>query len=329
MTDLNLRALRTVVAVARSGSLSRAAVALGIAQSAASRHLAEVEATLGGALFHRTGRGVSPTELAADALPRLQALLADADALTQSTRERAGAPGGPVTLGLVPSLAGRLASALWSALAPQRPTLQLRVREGYSGDLETALAEGRVDLAVVNRYRTQGPNHYRTLFETPMCVVGRPAVLARTLGNGSGRPPGGTRLAALDGLPLVLPLPPNALRTVLDEQAQRAGLRLQLMVEAGSSGIIKRLLQDHDCASLLPRHAVADELAAGTLAAVPLAERALRQQVVLATSSQHPFTLAARTVAGLIPGLVRQAIVPLSDSPGAAQAAVASRSTVR
>ena len=143
MTDLNLRALRTVAEVARSGSLSRAAATLGVAQSAASRHLAEVERALGGPLFHRTGRGVAPTPLGLEALPRLQALLAEADALTLSLREAAGAAGGPVTLGLVPSLSGALASALWAALAQQHPQLQLQVREGYSGDLETALAEGR------------------------------------------------------------------------------------------------------------------------------------------------------------------------------------------
>ena len=57
MSDLNLRALHTVAAIARSGSLSRAAAALGVAQSVASRHLSDVEAALGGALFQRTGRG--------------------------------------------------------------------------------------------------------------------------------------------------------------------------------------------------------------------------------------------------------------------------------
>jgi len=305
-SELNLRALRTVAAVARSGSLSRAAAALGIAQSAASRHVAEVEATLGGALFHRTGRGVAPTELAAEAMPRLLALLADVDVLTQSLRERAGAPLGPVTLGLVPSLSGRLASALWSRLAQVQPRLQLNVREGYSGDLEAALAEGRVDLAVLNRYRARGPNRYRALFDTPLCVVGRAQVLARALGG----LPASTRLAHLEALPLVLPVPPNALCSLLDEEAQRLGLKFEVMLSAGSSVIIKRLLQDHDCASLLPRHAVADEVAAGTLNVVPLAERALQQHVVLATGSQKPFTQAARLVAGLIPELVRREIAP-------------------
>ena len=305
-SELNLRALRTVAAVARSGSLSRAAATLGIAQSAASRHVADVEAALGGALFHRTGRGVTPTELAAEAMPRLLALLADADTLTQSLRERAGAPVGSVTLGLVPSLSGRLASALWSRLTQLQPRLQLQVREGYSGDLEAALAEGRVDLAVLNRYRARGPNRYRALFDTPLCVVGRAQVLARALDG----LPASTRLASLEALSLVLPVPPNALCSLLDGESQRLGVKIQVMLAAGSSVIIKRLLQDHDCASLLPRHAVADEIAAGTLAAVPLAERALQQHVVLATSSQQPFTLAAKLVAGLIPELVRLEIAP-------------------
>ncbi len=321
MPELNLHALRTVATLARCGSLSRAAISLGIAQSAASRHLAEIERALGGALFHRTGRGVVPTDWAREALPRLQALLADADNLTQTLREQAGAPGGPVTLGLVPSLAARLASALCSELVMRQPLLQLRVREGYSGDLETALAEGRVDLAVLNRYRGQGPNHYRSLFETPLCVVGRPPVLARLPGGGgsgdSGGPPATTRLAALAGLPLVLPVAPNALCSLLDDESRRIGLQLQVLAQADSAGVIKRLLQDHDCASLLPRHAVADEVAAGLLAAVPLADRPLRQQVVLATSSQQPFSQAAKLVAGLIPGLVRSHILPLAGVPAA------------
>ena len=140
-------------------------------------------------------------------------------------------------------------------------------------------------------------------------------MLARLPGGGKGQPPAATRLAALAGLPLVLPVAPNALCSLLDDESRRIGLQLQVLAEANSAGVIKRLLQDHDCASLLPRHAVADELAKGLLAAVPLADRALRQQVVLATSSQQPFSQAARLVAGLIPGLVRNHILPLAGAP--------------
>lgn len=315
MSSLNLNAVRTVSHIARTGSLSRAAVALGLAQSAASRHLAQVEASLGGALFHRTGRGVSPTPLGQQALPGLQGLLDQADALTTSARDQVGAPSGVVTLGLVPSLAGPLASALHAQLQALHPRIHLRVRDGYSGEMEAALKDGAVDLAVVNRYRSQGPNRYRSLCETRLCIVGRPAVLRRlaaAAGPAGKTLPRSAPLKLLGGTPLVMPTRPNALYSVLDAVAARAGMTLNIQLEAGSSTIVKRMLAEHDFATVLPQHAVVDELADGRLAAVPLAERSLRQHIVLATSPQRPFTLAAKVVAGLIPALVLR----LTQGPG-------------
>ncbi|QYY28795.1 MULTISPECIES: hypothetical protein [Cupriavidus] len=52
---------------------------------------------------------------------------------------------------------------------------------------------------------------------------------------------------------------------------------------------------------LLPYHAISAELESGAFEAVPLADRALRQTVVLATSSQRPFMESARRVAQMIP----------------------------
>ncbi|MGR4868271.1 LysR substrate-binding domain-containing protein [Variovorax sp. LARHSF232] len=110
------------------------------------------------------------------------------------------------------------------------------------------------------------------------------------------------------GLPLVLPVPPNATRNLLDKLRHRPGFELNLVLEGSSSVIIKSMLTRHDCASVLPRHAIADELRLGTLAAVPLSERVFRQHVLLATSTQQPFTLASKAVAALIPGVVNAAL---------------------
>src|SRR5690606_29653673 len=48
--------------VTEFGSFSRAAIALGINQSALSRHITNLEKELGVLLFYRNGRGVIPTE---------------------------------------------------------------------------------------------------------------------------------------------------------------------------------------------------------------------------------------------------------------------------
>ncbi|MCG8441412.1 MAG: LysR family transcriptional regulator, partial [Caulobacterales bacterium] len=54
--------LRTFNAAADAGSLTGAAEALGISQSAVSRQIAVLEEQLGVALFHRHPRGLETTE---------------------------------------------------------------------------------------------------------------------------------------------------------------------------------------------------------------------------------------------------------------------------
>ncbi|MGO4330782.1 LysR family transcriptional regulator [Cupriavidus sp. M-11] len=267
--DLTLKALATFVAVARTGSVSGAAAQLGLAQSAISRQVAELERMFGGALFYRTGRGVRPTTLAAQVLADAEPLLAGARQLVESARGEAGNVGGMVTLGLVPAVAPLLSSRLYAAVQERLPAVRLRIVEGYSGEIETRLTQGSIDLAVLNRYRAEGRNSYRRLLDTP----------------------------------LVLPVPPNAIRNLLDELAIAHRIPLNVCMEASSSVVIKRIMFDHAAFSVLPYHAVAAELESGDFDGVPLSDRALRQSVVLATSSQRPFTAAARQVAQMIPGI--------------------------
>jgi DNA-binding transcriptional LysR family regulator len=56
--------IRSFLAVLEAGSLTAAAQRLGAQQPTLGRHVAELEAQLGGALFERTGRGLAPTALA-------------------------------------------------------------------------------------------------------------------------------------------------------------------------------------------------------------------------------------------------------------------------
>jgi DNA-binding transcriptional LysR family regulator len=64
-TEPDWALLRAFLEVAHSGSLSRAALALGSSQPTLSRRIAQLEAQLGHALFERTTRGVRLTEAGA------------------------------------------------------------------------------------------------------------------------------------------------------------------------------------------------------------------------------------------------------------------------
>ena len=121
---LDLARLRLFVQVAEVGSLTKAAVMLDTAQPAISRQIAQLEREWGGRLFHRTGRGVAPTELGLRILPRAKALLAQAGELADDIKGTAGIPSGNVRIGVLPSLSQPLISLLFQRTRARFPKLQ-------------------------------------------------------------------------------------------------------------------------------------------------------------------------------------------------------------
>ena len=126
---MDLKELRAFCSVASGGGFSRAAAALGVAQSVLSRQVSALEAELGGRLFHRTGRGALPTELGLALLPRAKGVLAESEQLLVDAGGLRGSPVGSVDLGVVPGWAQPLISTLCSQLMHDYPRVRLRVHE--------------------------------------------------------------------------------------------------------------------------------------------------------------------------------------------------------
>lgn len=120
--ELELRHLRTVRAIADAGSLTKAAVALGLAQPALSTQLRRLERSLGGPLFERDRTGARLTPLgevvlrrARVVLPAVQDLQDEVVRLATGTaglrRLRLGCTHGPVVGALLALLADALPDA--------------------------------------------------------------------------------------------------------------------------------------------------------------------------------------------------------------------------
>jgi DNA-binding transcriptional LysR family regulator len=168
--DIELRHLRVVCAIAESGSLTKAAAALGLAQPALTAQLQRIERALGGPLFDRDRRGARPTPLgefvlarARVLLPAVKGLQADAARLTGSgtaiTRYRIGATNGPIVGGLVRRLADAHPSASVSTFA-----------SWSSEELARLLLAGRIDFAVVGCCGDSVPSTGDGLLWRPVCV---------------------------------------------------------------------------------------------------------------------------------------------------------------
>lgn len=147
---METRQLRYFVAVAETRHFGRAAERLHIAQSPLSQAIRQLEAQLGAPLFERTTRRVDLTAAGEALLVEAVRILASLDAARdQVGRVAAGALGrlrvgatGLATYRHVPEIVRRLAAEL--------PDLELAfTTELLTPALETALADHRIDLAVL------------------------------------------------------------------------------------------------------------------------------------------------------------------------------------
>lgn len=152
MDDIDPQLLKVLRAVADSGSITRAAAALGSSQPALSQLLTRAEQRLGHALVLRGGRGATLThagQVLADHALHVQAALTaareDLDAVGGLTRGRVRLAGFPsASSALVPAVLARLA-----ATAPGVTTSYVEVEPPEALDL---LRAGEVDVALTFTY---------------------------------------------------------------------------------------------------------------------------------------------------------------------------------
>ncbi|MBA3974517.1 MAG: LysR family transcriptional regulator [Candidatus Solibacter sp.] len=146
----DLRQLEYFCAVARTGSFTRAAEDLGIAQPSLSEQIAKLEQGLGAALFERLNRRVELTPLGEAILSKAQALLEDAAALPEHfERAREGVRGG-LRVGAIPTILPYYLAPLLRGFTGRFQDVDLHVREGATAELVEQVLEGMLDVAVVS-----------------------------------------------------------------------------------------------------------------------------------------------------------------------------------
>lgn len=145
---MDLSQIRYFNAVARHGSFSAAAKALGVSQPGLTKAVRRLEATLDCSLFVRLPRGVSPT-------PQGQTLLRHVsliDIQLQDAREAVRALDrgavGELRIGAGPSWLSRALPRIVAGLAATYPGLRFQVVGGFNASLMEALRVGDLDLVV-------------------------------------------------------------------------------------------------------------------------------------------------------------------------------------
>ncbi|HEY8371199.1 MAG TPA: LysR family transcriptional regulator [Pseudonocardiaceae bacterium] len=159
MPHLEIRHLRVLRVIADTGSLTQAAVRLGLTQPALTSQLKRIERMVGGRLFERTRSGVHPTPYGKVVLEAARGVLAGVDHLHSLLRHPPGTTGlagaaegvGPERVLRLGTVGTRLTSRWAELLEEHLPGVTVRTRTGSaSGVLVQLLAAGQLDVVEVN-----------------------------------------------------------------------------------------------------------------------------------------------------------------------------------
>jgi DNA-binding transcriptional LysR family regulator len=288
----DVRVLLAFSAVAEHRSLTLAASVLGEAQSSLSRQISSLEATLGGRLFHRTGRGVMLTELGERLEPRIQAILSDVTELAEAARSEIDNPRGEVELGVVPGMSRPLVSELCAHLRRDYPRIRLKAVEAYSGEIEKWLASGRIQIGIFNRYGSGKVRGAELLMQSELVLVLPRGVYHIAMGD--------VTLSVLSKLPLALPTRPNGLVSRVSDLAARQGIALEIAFEGGNGALVRDAVEHAELCTLVPMHLAEKDYGDGAFEMRRLARPTIRQHTWLAVGSHRPADAATRITASIL-----------------------------
>lgn len=144
------RLLTYVDAIARHGSIRKAADALNVASSALNRQILDLEAELGSALFERLPRGVRPTAAGEIFLAYVRQVISELKAVESQVEQLRGLVRGHVSVAAVESVAGELLPSAISDFQADHPNVRFDVRIGAPGELVADLTDDHADLILTH-----------------------------------------------------------------------------------------------------------------------------------------------------------------------------------
>ena len=280
--------LRIFLAALDLGSVTKAADRCGIATSAAAKRIQMLEADCRVTLLERGARGVRPT-VAGEVFARYaRGLLDFAARLDDDMRAFAAGGLGSVRLHAAASaLAGHNLAPALAAFAVEQPGIQVELREDTSLTILRDLLEGRADLGIVTIGGTMPVG-----LESQPWREDRLLVVVPTGHQFVGRASIG--FAEVLEQPLIGVMESGALSLLLEEAAQRLGLRPRYRFQVASTDAARSLVAAGHGITVMPDGIARPHEATIGLRGIPLAERWSRRRLRLVSRSAGLLALPAR-----------------------------------
>ncbi|HEX7907451.1 MAG TPA: LysR family transcriptional regulator [Paraburkholderia sp.] len=206
--DLNLRDIRAFIAVAQTGSFTRAATQLHLSQPALTVQIRRLEETVGMRLFDRNSRHVALTPTGRELLPLLQKSLHDMEHVLIDARALGEGTSGTVRIACLPTFAASVLPELVQGLRKAVPRATFHVCDAVASMVNTLVRNEEADIGLTGgQLDDAGFEVLHAGIDRLVAVFPKRHALARRRR---------IALADLAATPLVLTAPGTSVRAVVD-----------------------------------------------------------------------------------------------------------------
>jgi LysR family transcriptional regulator, low CO2-responsive transcriptional regulator len=272
---MEIRQLRTLIAIAETGTFTAAAQRLHVTQAAISMQIRQLEDELGVQLFVRAPRRVRVTEAGEALCARARAILTEHDAAIAELSSLAASPHYRLRIGTASTRvsAAPLPSIL-QALKARHPLAEVTVVSGTSEKLIRQILAGNLDVAFVSLPVEAADIETEALEKDALVVIASPDhPLARRRV---------VTAAMLAAEKLILSESGGNTRRLIDAFFSQARAKPQIAMELGRQAAINRMVEQRLGVSIAPIGAVRDEIRSGRLVSRPIEGASLSWQLGLA-----------------------------------------------
>jgi DNA-binding transcriptional LysR family regulator len=223
---VDLRQLRTFVAIAEQGTVSRAAERLHIAQPALSRRIQNLEEEFGLNLFDRVRRRLVLTGEGEQLLGECRAILAAVASLGERAQALRRGDRGVLRVAATPQTIEGVFSRFLRQFARQRPNVQVKLTEAVGSALQHMVVRGEIHLAIGLRGALRDPHGLEVLELAPI------EMLAACPPSWTAGARGEIEIARLAAHPLLLLDSSYYVRNTFDAACRLAGVQPEVFIES-------------------------------------------------------------------------------------------------
>jgi LysR family nitrogen assimilation transcriptional regulator len=284
---MDLKQLQYFVSIANAGSFTRASMKLAVDQPALSKQVRRLEVELKLPLFRRNGRGVALTEGGEALLRHANKILGEVDQARQALDAIRGETLGSVAIATTAATEKVLTTEFVSAFRALFPKAALEIIEGKSRTIQEWLLEGRVDIGILHGSPLRSGIDITRLADHELYLV--------SPRNNDLFPPGqAIAFKRLENLPLILPAAPHSIRSLVDKQAARLNLQLNVVLQVEGAQFIVDLVHRGHGYTILPAFSLTMRNMSDALQLNDIVQPRLTRALNVAIPTHRPVTGLAR-----------------------------------